>query len=161
MLPAVGLDVEVVPLVGALDEANAGDAGEGRKPTLDDGALPRREMCGDDVRHVDLSIAGLSPHAAAGGAGISVPLVFIVISNVIHHQGLVLRTHNILVGPPQELRDGQILVFSPGAVRDREDEEETEGALKESHVPSLQVDSVNAWILLPPLFIAISVSDNS
>ena len=50
-------------------------------------------MVGDHVGHVDPSISGFAPHAVVGGAGISVSLIFIVISNVVDDQGLVLLTH--------------------------------------------------------------------
>ena len=41
-LPAVRQDVQVVSLVAAFDEANAGDVVEGQQASLDDGALTRR-----------------------------------------------------------------------------------------------------------------------
>lgn len=50
-------------------------------------------MSGDGVGNVDLPVAGLAPHAAAGGAGVGVSLVCIVVSDVIHDEGLVLRVH--------------------------------------------------------------------
>lgn len=50
-------------------------------------------MRGDDVGHVDFSVTGFGPHAAAGGAGVSVPLVLMVVGDVIDDQGLVLSVH--------------------------------------------------------------------
>lgn len=50
-------------------------------------------MCGDDVGHVDLSVSGFAPHAALGGAAIGVSLALVVIGNIVHDQGLLLRTH--------------------------------------------------------------------
>lgn len=41
LLPIDRLDAQVVPLVASLDEANAGDLGEGQQTSLDDGALTR------------------------------------------------------------------------------------------------------------------------
>lgn len=50
-------------------------------------------MSGNDVGHIDLPIVRFAPHAATGGALIGVPLIFIVISDVIHDDGLVLCVH--------------------------------------------------------------------
>lgn len=50
-------------------------------------------MRGDDVGDIDVSIAGFSPHAARGGARISIPLILIFISNVINDKGLLCCVH--------------------------------------------------------------------
>lgn len=42
------------------------------------------EMWGDDVGHIDPSISWSGPHAAVGGAGISVSVIFVVVSDVIN-----------------------------------------------------------------------------
>ena len=48
------------------------------------------EVVGDVVWDVDVAVAPLSPHAAAGGAGISVPLGLRVDGDVsLHHHGLI------------------------------------------------------------------------
>lgn len=73
-------------------------------------------MRGDDVGDIDVSIAGFSPHAARGGARISISLILIFISNVINDKGLLCCMHYILVGPPQELSDRQILAQSDGII---------------------------------------------
>lgn len=50
-------------------------------------------MRGDDVGHVDLPVGGLAPHAAAGRAGISIPLVFALVGDVTDDQRLVGPAH--------------------------------------------------------------------
>lgn len=50
-------------------------------------------LLGDHVRHVDLPVAGFGPHAASGRALVGIPLVLIVIGDVVHDEGLVLRVH--------------------------------------------------------------------
>lgn len=50
-------------------------------------------MRGDDVGDVDLPIRRLAPHAAAGRAGIGVPLVFAVVGDVVDDQRLVGSAH--------------------------------------------------------------------
>ena len=50
----------------------------------------RTVLAGDGVGHVDLAVGRFSPHAAAGSAGVSVPLHLVVIGDVVHHVGLVL-----------------------------------------------------------------------
>ena len=47
----------------------------------------------DDVGNIDLAVRGLSPHAATGCAGVSVPLILILVSDVIHDVGLILGVH--------------------------------------------------------------------
>lgn len=51
------------------------------------------EVRGDDVGHVDLSVARLAPHAAVGRAGIGVPLAFADVGDVVDDQGLARRAH--------------------------------------------------------------------
>lgn len=50
-------------------------------------------MFSNDVGHVDVAISGSAPHAVPGGAGISVPLTFTVIRDVIHDEGLLCCVH--------------------------------------------------------------------
>lgn len=50
-------------------------------------------LLGDHVRHIDLPVAGFGPHAASGRALVGIPLVLIVIGDVVHDEGLVLRVH--------------------------------------------------------------------
>ena len=47
LLPAVGLDAQVVSLGGTWDEADASAAGEGLQAALDDGELTR---CWEDTK---------------------------------------------------------------------------------------------------------------
>ena len=48
--PAEGLDAEVIPLVAALDEADAGEAREGLQAAVDDGELAGGCRDGGGVR---------------------------------------------------------------------------------------------------------------
>lgn len=50
-------------------------------------------MRGNDVGDVDLPIRRLGPHAAAGCAGISVPLLFAVVGDVVDDQRLIGSAH--------------------------------------------------------------------
>jgi len=133
--PVEGLNVEVVSLVGALDKADAGEARERLKTTLNDLELSGGILVPDDVGYVDLAVGGFSPHATTGCAGISVPLILIHVSDVIQNVGLILGVHNILVGLPQQFTDRQILFLSPG--RDSEQGQETQDVLEGSHVNNL------------------------
>ena len=53
-------------------------------------AAPRTVLSGDGVGHIDFAVTGLPPHAAAGGAGVRVPLQLVVVRDVVHYIGLVL-----------------------------------------------------------------------
>lgn len=93
-------DGQVVSGVVALDEVDAGEAGERLQTTLDDGPLSGGVPVGDGVVHVDHAVAGLGPHAATRCAGVSV----VVVGDVIHHHGLAVDTDNVLVGLLQQHR---------------------------------------------------------
>lgn len=51
------------------------------------------EVVGNDIRHIDFAITGLRPHAATRGAGISIPLILIIHSNIVYNFWLINITN--------------------------------------------------------------------